>query len=89
MKRLTIELPGEMAALVSDLLLGLEAGAVSEEQREHREPLIHAYFKEETDIAGIITNLRSSLRFLAKTPRRCDSPPDTSIKRTGRVGKPI
>ena len=58
MKRLTIELPGEMAALVSDLLLGLEAGAVSEERREHEEPLIHAYFKEETDIAGIITAVR-------------------------------
>ena len=58
MKRLTIELPGEMAALVSDLLLGLEAGAVSEEQRDHGEPLIHAYFKEETDIAGIITTVR-------------------------------
>lgn len=58
MKRLTIELPGEMTALVSDLLLGLEAGAVSEERREHEEPLIHAYFKEETDIAGIITAVR-------------------------------
>ena len=58
MKRLAIELPGEMAAPVSDLLLGLGAGAVSEEQRENGEPLIHAYFKEETDIAGIITTVR-------------------------------
>lgn len=58
MKRLTIELPEKMATLVSDLLLGLGAGAVSEEQREHGEPLIHAYFKEETDIAGIMTTLR-------------------------------
>ena len=58
MKRLTIELPGKMAAPVSDLLLGLEAGAVSEEKREHGEPLIHAYFKEETDIEGIITTVR-------------------------------
>lgn len=58
MKRLTIELPGEMAAPVSDLLLGLGTGAISEEQRENGEPLIHAYFKEETDIAGIITTVR-------------------------------
>ncbi len=58
MKRLTIELPEEMATPVSDLLLGLEAGAVSEEQREREEPLIHAYFKEETDIAGIIAAVK-------------------------------
>ncbi len=58
MKRLTIELPEEMAAAVSDLLLGLEAGAVSEEQREYGGLLIHAYFKEKTDIAGIITTVK-------------------------------
>lgn len=58
MKRLTIELPEKMAAPVSDLLLGLEAGAVSEEQREYGKLLIHAYFKEETDIAGIITTVK-------------------------------
>ena len=58
MKRLTIELPGEMAASVSDLLLGLEAGAVSEEQREGGELLIHAYFEEKTDIARIITTVK-------------------------------
>ncbi len=58
MKRLTIELPEEMAAPVSDLLLGLEAGAVSEEQRKYGGLLIHAYFKEKTDIAGIITTVK-------------------------------
>ena len=58
MKRLTIELPREMAASVSDLLLGLEAGAVSEEQKEHGESLIHAYFEEKTDIAGVITTVK-------------------------------
>ncbi len=58
MKRLTIELPREMAAPVSDLLLGLDAGAVSEEQREDGKPLIHAYFKEKTDIEGIITAVK-------------------------------
>ena len=68
MKRLTIELPGEMAAPVSDLLLGLEAGAVSEEQREHAEPLIHAYFKEETDIAGIITAVREFSALFGENP---------------------
>ncbi len=66
MKKLTIELPGEMAAIVSDLLLSLEAGAVSEEQREHREPLIHAYFKEETDIAGIITAVEEFSEFFGE-----------------------
>jgi ribosomal protein L11 methyltransferase len=68
MKRLTIELPGEMAAFVSDLLLGLRAGAVSEEQREHRKPLIHAYFKEETDIAGIITTVREFSAIFDENP---------------------
>lgn len=58
MKRLTIELPRNMAASVSDLLLGLEAGAVSEEQREDGEPLVHAYFKEKTDIEEIITAVK-------------------------------
>lgn len=58
MKRLTIKLPEKMAASVSDLLLGLEAGAVSEEQKENGGLLIHAYFKEETDIAGIITTVK-------------------------------
>ena len=58
MKKLTIELPGEMATPVSDLLLGLDAGAVSEEQREDGEPLIHAYFEEKTDIEGIITTVK-------------------------------
>ena len=58
MKRLTIELPEEMAAPVSDLLLGLEAGAVSEEQRKYGGLLIHAYFKEKTDITGIITTVK-------------------------------
>lgn len=59
MKRLTIELPRRnMAAYVSDLLLGLEAGAVSEEQREDGEPLVHAYFKEKTDIEEIITAVK-------------------------------
>ena len=58
MKRLTIELPRNMAAPVSDLLLGLEAGAVSEEQREDGEPLVHAYFKEKTDIEEIITAVK-------------------------------
>lgn len=57
-KRLTIELPRNMVASVSDLLLGLDAGAVSEEQKEDGEPLIHAYFKEKTDIAGIITAVK-------------------------------
>ncbi len=68
MKRLTIELPGEMAAPVSDLLLGLEAGAVSEEQRERREALIHAYFKEEKDIAGIITTVREFSTLFGENP---------------------
>ena len=54
-KKLTIELPENMVGYVSDLLLGLDAGAVSEEQKEDGEPLVHAYFKERTDIAGIIT----------------------------------
>ena len=58
MKKLTIELPRKMAAPVSDLLLGLDAGAVSEEQIEDGEPLIHAYFKEKTDIEGIITAVK-------------------------------
>ena len=58
MKRLTIELPRNMAESVSDLLLGLEAGAVSEEQREDGEPLVHAYFKEKTDIEEIITAVK-------------------------------
>lgn len=58
MKRLTIELPRNMAAYVSDLLLGLEAGAVSEEQRENGKPLVHAYFKERTDIEGVITAVK-------------------------------
>lgn len=59
MKRLTIELPRNMAAsAVSDLLLGLDAGAVSEEQREDGEPLVHAYFKEKTDIEEIITAVK-------------------------------
>lgn len=58
MKKLTIELPRKMAAPVSDLLLGLDAGAVSEEQIEDEEPLIHAYFKEKTDIEGIITAVK-------------------------------
>ena len=64
MKRLTIELPREMAASVSDLLLGLEAGAVSEEQGEHRKLLIHAYFEEKTDIAGVITTVKDFLTLL-------------------------
>ena len=68
MKRLTIELPGEMAAPVSDLLLGLEAGAVSEEQRERKEALIHAYFKEEKDIAGIITTVREFSTLFGENP---------------------
>ena len=58
MKRLTIELPRNMAAYVSDLLLGLEAGAVSEEQRENGKPLVHAYFKEKTDVEEIITAVK-------------------------------
>ena len=58
MKRLTIELPRNMASSVSDLLLGLEAGAVSEELREDGEPLVHAYFKEKTDIEEIITAVK-------------------------------
>ena len=64
MKRLTIELPREMAASVSDLLLGLEAGAVSEEQGEHGELLIHAYFEEKKDIAGVITTVKEFLTLL-------------------------
>ena len=47
-----------MAAPVSDLLLGLEAGAVSEERREREGPLIHAYFREETDMAGVIAAVK-------------------------------
>ncbi len=66
MKRLTIELPREMAASVSDLLLGLEAGAVSEEQGEHGELLIHAYFEEKTDIAEVITTVKEFLTLLDK-----------------------
>ena len=58
MKKLTIELPGKMAASVSDLLLGLEAGAVSEEQGEQGKLLIHAYFEEKADIAGIMTTVK-------------------------------
>lgn len=57
-KRLTVELPREMAAPVSDLLLGLEAGAVSEEHRENGEPLVHAYFKEKTDFKEIIAAVK-------------------------------
>ena len=63
-KRLTIELPKEMAASVSDLLLGLEAGAVSEEQGEHGKLLIHAYFEEKTDVAGVITTVKEFLGLL-------------------------
>ncbi len=58
MKRLTIELPRNMVESVSDLLLGLGAGAVSEEQKEGGEPLVHAYFKEKTDIEEIITAVK-------------------------------
>jgi len=54
MKRLTIELSRKMVAPVSDLLMGLEAGAVSEVQRDNERPLIHAYFKEKTNIREII-----------------------------------
>ena len=44
--------------------MGLEAGAVSEEQREHGELLIHAYFEEKTDVAGVITTVRKFLTLL-------------------------
>lgn len=64
MKKLTIELPREMAASVSDLLLGLESGAVSEQQGEHGELLIHAYFEEKRDIAGVITTVKEFLTLL-------------------------
>ena len=71
MKKLTIELPRKMAAPVSGLLLGLDAGAVSEEQIEDGEPLIHAYFKEKTDIEGIITAVKefSCLLYTSPSPR--------------------
>lgn len=53
MKSLDAELPSAIAAHVSDLLLGLGAGAVSEEKKRDGRVLLRAYFHEETDIGEV------------------------------------
>ncbi|MCY4263126.1 MAG: 50S ribosomal protein L11 methyltransferase [Candidatus Dadabacteria bacterium] len=68
MKRLTIDLPQKMVAFVSDLLLGLRAGAVTEELENSTGTLIHAYFEKETDIRDIITTIKQFCILLDENP---------------------
>ena len=68
MTRLTIELPEKMMAVVSDLLLGFRAGAVTEEQEKSEGALIHAYFEKQTDITEIITTVKQFCALFDENP---------------------
>ncbi len=62
--KLTAEIPRHVAAEVSDLMLGLGAQAVSEENIDCRNPLVHAYFEQETDINAINRTINDFLFLL-------------------------
>ncbi len=62
--RLTAEIPVHITVEVSDLMLGLGAQAVSEESREFKNPLVHAYFEQETDTSTINQTINDFLFLL-------------------------
>ncbi len=61
MKRLLIRLSEETSVGISDLLLGLGAGAVSEEEVESGNLAIYAYFEEKAELEEVIATVRDFL----------------------------
>ena len=64
MKKLTVAAPREIAEGVCDLLLGLGAGAVSREEERDAESVVHAYFDERKDMAGVAAAVGDFAEFL-------------------------
>lgn len=64
MKKLTVAAPGEIAEGVCDLLLGLGAGAVGREEGQNAESIVHAYFDEGKDVAGVTEAVGDFAEFL-------------------------
>ncbi len=64
MNKLTVSAPGEITEGVCDLLLGLGAGAVSREEERNAESVVHAYFDESKDMAGVAEAVGDFAKFL-------------------------